>query len=602
MIPEVTIQKILDDTDIVKVISEYVKLEKKSSNYVGLCPFHPDQNPSMHVSPTKKIYKCFSCGAGGNVINFVQNYERISYREAIVKVAEKSGIDLGISEQKVGENLSKYYKILDATTNFYQFLLKNTKPGLDAIKYLEKRNIDDDIINKFKIGFAMDEVNLLFKTLEKEEFQPLDMIEAGVIRGGDSYTDFFRNRIIFPLDDINGRTIGFSGRLISDNKEFGPKYLNSFENKVFKKSDVLYNFSSALNYIRQENKVYIFEGFLDVIAAHRVGIYNAVAIMGTATSKSQINSLKKITDNFVICFDGDNPGIEASKKVILQLLNEEVNTTAVLFPDGLDPDDYLNKFGQDKFTKLLNNAVNSYDFIFNAEKLNLNLEDFNSVENFKNKIFSFLNHFDSSSLTEMFIQKLASTLNISVESVQRDYQKVEKKYFETKHEEEFFPPFGETEATFTRKIATKYEKASKELVFLAYNSKENCERVKSKLEHLQVSSLRNINSLLNSLFAQIILFYDNNEEMEDSFQDNLSLEEKDLLANLLEDNSSLSFQTVHDNYLFELAKAVGDFYKDENVERVKEEAKASFDEKSKLKKAMELQKLKQKQTKIVKKE
>ena len=240
LIPEATIQKIREEADLVQIIGEFVKLEKKGNNYLGLCPFHQDNNPSLTVSPTKKIYTCFSCGAKGNVFTFLQNFNNISFVEAVKYVGEKSGIAVNIATYySKTQYYEKYYKILETATKFYEFFLKNSAEGKKALDYLHKRNLNDEIIKRFRIGLAPKENDLLYKSLLQEKHQPLDMIEAGVVRSyRDSYFDIFKNRIVFPLEDIDGHIVGFSGRLYTKIAN-EPKYVNTSENKILKRQTLI---------------------------------------------------------------------------------------------------------------------------------------------------------------------------------------------------------------------------------------------------------------------------------------------------------------------------------------------------------------------------
>lgn len=474
IIPEATIQKIKDEADIVKIIGEYVKLEKQGNNYKGLCPFHDDSNPSLTVSPTKKIYKCFSCNASGNVLTFIQNHNHVSFVEAVRIVGEKCGIVVETQgDDEYRQSFDKYYKILQNATNFYEFFLRNTTEGQEAREYLHKRNLSDKIIKRFRIGLAPKENDLLYQSLLKEKFQPLDMIEAGIVRSAsDQYFDVFRNRIVFPLEDLEGHIVGFSGRVYQD-KATEPKYLNSSENKIFRKGNILYNYFTVQNEIRQKNQVFLFEGFMDVIAAYRAGINNAVASMGTALTVQQIKALTKLTNNITICYDGDNPGIEAAKKAIFLLTKEGVSVKAVLLPEGLDPDEYLKKSSPDKLADFLTNqALNSIDFLYLAEKRKLNPEDLFSIESFKNEIFKILRAFQSQVLTEKFLDKLSKDLNVSRESLVADYKKIPLKI-----DKPYKPQEPER-----KRLISKYLKSEQQLIKYSYENKEYCQRIKNELD------------------------------------------------------------------------------------------------------------------------
>lgn len=571
MIPESTFQRIKDEADIVKIISEYIKLEKKSSSYIGLCPFHPDQNPSLNVSPTKKIYKCFSCGASGDVIKFVENYEKVPFPRAVQIVGEKCGINVELANDENIQIYTKYYNILAASSSFYQFLLENTVEGEAAKKYLYKRNLNDEIIKRFNIGLSKEDPDLLYKSLLEENFQPLDMIEAGVIRGTSNYTDVFRNRIMFPIDDINGKVVGFSGRIYNTTSKEEPKYINSSENKVFKKGNILYNFSNAQNYIRNKDCVFVFEGFMDVIAAYRCNIHNAVATMGTSVSSNQIKSLKKSTNNIVICYDGDLPGIEAAKKAIIQFLKADFNVQAVLLPDGSDPDDYLNKYGEDKLENLLlNSQISGYDFLYETAKKELDLSNLSSVEKFKNDIFKLLGYFNSNTINERFFLKLAGDLTVSVESLKLDYGNQPKPVFNqvSVSDYDYVPPLDlpgfTVDTPFDEKPkhhVLRYVNASKQLIKIAYHSKKYCNIIKDKLKD------RHVDKLHNSLLVQIYEYYNKNDEMNsERFQATLSTNEVYLLKDIL--NMGFDVNSLKNDLkpIDECVLAINLFYKEKDKE------------------------------------
>lgn len=546
IIPESTIQKIIDEADIVKVISDYIKLDKKSSNFVGLCPFHPDQNPSLHVSPSKKIFKCFSCGEAGNVIKFVEKFEKVSFPRAVQIVGEKCGIKVDVADSSNLQISTKYYKILEDSANFYHFLLENTVTGKEAKKYLYKRNLNDEIIKRFKIGVSTNDPDVLFKSLLANEHQPLDMIEAGVVRSTNPYSDVFRNRIMFPLDDINGRIVGFSARIYQDSQKGEPKYLNSSENKIFKKGNLLYNYSNASNHIRSKDCVYIFEGFMDVIAAYKCNIQNAVATMGTSISNSQINTLKKISNNIVLCYDGDQAGIDASKKAILQLLKAGFNVNSIILPFGYDPDEYLNEFGKDKLTNLLvNEQISGYDYLYETAKIGLDLSNLNNSKIFTKEIFTYLSYFNSNIITEKFIKKLSFDLNVSVESLLSDYQNEQKIKQPIRDivnvEDTYFDNERVEKEEKKRHRKEKYNNASMHLLALSFISKEYCKKIYERLQH------RFVNLNHYHMLARFHEEYKYSQHISENFENSITyLEEKELLEKIKEVAATISLDNSDD--------------------------------------------------------
>jgi len=560
LIPEGTIQKIREEADLVQIIGEFVKLEKKGNNFVGLCPFHPDHNPSLSVSPAKKIYTCFSCGATGNVFTFVQNYKNISFPEAVRYVGEKIGIKVDLGDYAAQTQINeKYYKILQTATSFYEFYLKNSAEGKEAREYLYKRNINDEIIKRFRIGLAPKEPDLLFRTLQKDH-QPLDMIEAGVVRSGEnSYYDIFRNRIMFPLEDINGRIAGFSGRIYTKSDE--AKYVNSSENKVFKKGRLLYNFARNLNEIRLRDEVFVFEGFMDVIAAHRAGINHAVATMGTALTDEQIEAISRVTKNVVVCYDGDNAGIEATKRAIRLFTASGFTVRAVLLPRDLDPDDFLNRYGPERFSELLKNAKSGIEYLYEVAKRDLNPQDLSSVEAFKNEVFQSLNFFRSAVLAEKFLARLSQDLQVSVESLKEDFGR-------RKAEPRPETPPRKTPAARPRGVVRMetYRKTEKELLRRAYRKKEECFSIFNNPDYHYVD-------FKNFVFlSKISDYYLKNDKMGEDFQAGLKEDEKSLFEEVTSED--LIYKNIPMQDLF---KVIKEYVLQEQLRIIKETLRNVFD-------------------------
>lgn len=483
------IQKIKEQADIVDIINEYVHLEKKGNDYVGLCPFHDDKNPSMHVSPTKKIFKCFSCNEAGDVIGFVKKIKKISSFEAAREVGEKIGIHFELTEaEKEKLKNQKYYDIIEEATNFYNFYLKNTYEGEKGLEYLRSRGIDLDIINHFRIGLASKDRNLLYKALLEKGYLQLDMIEVGLLAGKDKDIDMFRNRIIFPLTNLDGEVVGFSGRKYLEN-DSEVKYINSSENVIFKKGNILYNFDKAIEHIKSENGVILFEGFMDVIAAYRSGVYNIVASMGTALTLNQVQAIQRFTDTITICYDGDTPGIEATKKAIDILLKQNMNVAIVSIPEGLDPDEYLQKYGPEKLKNILLKArTNAIDYIYETELKKLIPSDIFSSETFKNNVFRILNYFDSNLVYEKVLKKMSEDLAVNYETLEKDF--ITHKTVNTRINK-FLTPSKSKKIKGKTKFL-KYKQIQKELVCIAIKHPEKLIEIENKFQFKYDNEYREI--------------------------------------------------------------------------------------------------------------
>lgn len=431
-IPKDIIDKVIRGNDLVDIISGYVKLEKQGKNYFGLCPFHNENSPSFSVSPEKQIYHCFSCGEGGNVVNFISKIENISYPLSVKKLA--SQINLNI-EQFFDDNRNsqelKYYEMNQFVADFYQFALLNTKEGKKALDYLKKRNIDLDIIKRFKIGLAPDSANSLYLALKSNNFSELMMVELGhVTRVNQNYYDKFKNRIMFPITDEYSSIVGFSGRTYLDTNKNEAKYVNTQETPIFKKRNIIYNLDQAKKTIKQIRKVFIFEGFMDVIASYKSDLQASVATMGTALTDYHVGLLKKYTDQFVLCYDGDAAGMEATKRTLDLLNRNNVKTMIVTLPEGLDPDDYLNKYGKEKYRNYIETKQKAYkEYMYDLYFKDINYDKIATLETFKRKVFSLLVH---ASLTEreLFIQKLSNDINVSHETLNFDFNMYNKNQYQ----------------------------------------------------------------------------------------------------------------------------------------------------------------------------
>lgn len=467
-------QKVINESDIVKIISEYIPLEKKGNDYKGICPFHNDSNPSLSVSPVKKLFKCFSCNTAGNVISFVSKIENISYFEALKKVANMSNIKLDIKEDPNLAKRNKYFQILNDASKFYEFYLNNTVEGEEALEYLHNRNLNDDVIKRFKIGLSSQNSDVICKTfLETDKYLPLDLIETALVTKEDNkYHDIFHGRIMFPITDLKGNICGFSGRIY--NKKSNSKYINTKESEIFKKKEILYNYHEAFNDIKKLDHVYIFEGFMDVIACYRANINNAIATMGTSLTINQIEIITKITKNITLCYDGDDAGINATKRAIGLFLKKGINCNVVTLPAGLDPDDYINKYGKDEFTKLMNNHVNFVDYLYYIAKRKLNENDPQSMIVFQNEISSIVNSLNNPSIKKYLIDKISIDLNI------KDFNFTNANNLVTNDNQPKSTPNLVNKPK--RNIQIKnYEEAERGIIYLSFYSKEACMKVQKRI-------------------------------------------------------------------------------------------------------------------------
>lgn len=362
-IPEAFIEEVRQKTNIVDVVSQYVQLKKQGKNLFGLCPFHEEKTPSFSVTEDKQIFNCFSCHRGGNVFKFIMDIEDISFPEAVLKVADFSDISLpqdlatqkATADQSQAQQLRQLYQDVQV---LYTHILLKTKIGEPALDYLQNRQLDEQAINEFGLGFAPDQSDLLLNFLKTRHVSRELMVRSGLFaqRQDGQLIDRFRNRVMFPIWDQSGRVIAFSGRLLtkSDNE---PKYLNSPETEIFQKRDVLYHFAQAKREIRQTKIAYLFEGFMDVISAYRAGVTNGIASMGTSLTSDQLYLLSRAAQRLIICYDGDEPGQNAIADALKLVKERPFEIGVVMLPDGQDPDEYIKAHGAEAFQQQLEGHV-----------------------------------------------------------------------------------------------------------------------------------------------------------------------------------------------------------------------------------------------------
>lgn len=532
------IDNIRNSVDIVEVISEYVPLVSKGRNYFGVCPFHDDNHPSMSVSKEKQIYTCFSCGATGNVFNFLMDYKSITFKEALKMVADIAGININIGNIKeaISPN-AKLYEAYELAHKFYQNNI-NTKEGQNAKDYLNKRNINDEVIREFGIGLSLSKRDLLFRLLEKKGFDKKIMNDSGlIVSNKDGYFDMYYKRIMFPLYDTFGKIVGFSGRIY--NSEDISKYINTKETEIFKKGELLYNFHRAKDEARKNKTIIIMEGFMDVIRAYTVGIKNVVASMGTAITKHQAILIKRLAPNVILCFDGDNAGAKATSSCINELEKIGVIPKIVRLEENLDPDEYIQKYGKEKFLAKLNEPINIMDFKLLHYKENVNLESSIEKAEYVKNILNELSKIDDEILRELTLQKLSVDSNLSITFLK---QKLDELYSKDDNKIKIEEK--------KEKIYSKYEQAQRFLIHYMLKSKEVIKIYNNKLIYMpnekyrllarEIVSYYKINGIINVADLITELLKSNKElvnvigDIESSaFKDNYTLEEIDDYINVI---------------------------------------------------------------------
>ncbi|TAG32211.1 MAG: DNA primase [Sphingobacteriia bacterium] len=367
MISPNTIQQITSRIDIIDVVGEFIKLKKRGTNYLGLCPFHGEKSPSFTVSPAKEIYKCFGCGKSGNTITFLMEHEKYSYVEALKWLAARYNIE--VEETQKSPELVQLLQIADSlhainhfAQKFFSDQLLNTEEGTNiAGSYLKERGFRNEIIQKFQLGYNPEARDSLTKALLNNQFNPELLPKTGLVHNrNNELGDNYRSRIIFPIHNNSGKVIGFGARVIGKNDR-GPKYINTPENEIYIKSKILYGSYFARLAIDKADECLLVEGYTDVVSLHQAGIENVVASGGTSLTPDQLRLVKKYTNNLTIIYDGDSAGIKAALRGLDLAIEEGLNVKLVLIPDGEDPDSYVNKVGASQFNEFI--AASKKDFI-----------------------------------------------------------------------------------------------------------------------------------------------------------------------------------------------------------------------------------------------
>lgn len=503
--------------NIVDIIRDYVPLTQRGKNYFGICPFHDDHNPSMSVSPEKGVYKCFVCGNAGNVFNFVMEYEKVSFYESVKIVADKIGVSIDISTSKK-ENTKKspLYDIYNIAYKFYQNNL-NTVYGKEAKKYLLNRKIDEDVIKNFNIGLSLSDSELC-NALKAKGFKDDDIVSSGVaVQNGNNIYDIYKNRIMFPLYDLEGNVVGFSGRIYNQKSE--SKYINTKETEIFKKGELLYNYHIAKKEARKEKNIIVVEGFMDVIRLSTIGIVNVVATMGTAVTKYQLNLIQKLAPSITLMFDGDKAGEKATNAFIELANGNDSNIKVVRLEDNLDPDEYILTKGKDKMIYNLSHAQSVYDYKLSSYKENIDFNDSKEVSNYINVMIKEFEKIDDDIVREIEIKKLSESTNVSYDLIKSKLKDSEKKVIITHKPKNI-------------KI-NKYEKASKYILYRMINDNNMILYYFNNLSYLP-------NDTERKLASEIVLFYKkfNSFNLSDFI---IYLEDKKELINLVVDISDLKY-------------------------------------------------------------
>lgn len=515
------INRIQQSANIVEIIGSYITLEKKGKNFFGMCPFHDDHNPSMSVSEEKGLFTCFVCHKTGNVFSFVQEYENISFIEAVKIVANKVGIELDTGYKETSK-YDKHYEAVDLALKFYQNNLKSQE-GLNARKYLQTRGIEDEIIEEFNIGYAPPNFDTITKLLTNKGYDEQLLIETGLSARGQTLYDLFRNRITFPIHNPNGKPVGFSARIYEDLKE--AKYINTKETPIFKKGKILFNYHRAQNEARRVKNLIVVEGQMDAIRIYASGVKNVVATMGTALTEVHVKLLKKLNVTIILCMDNDEAGEKATIQNGEALTNAQVDLKILRLSGAKDPDEYILKHSKEEFLDAVNNSITYFDFKLNYYKKDKNLNKVDDISKYINQVVKELNKSNDSILIDLTVNDLAEKYGIDKNVLLNQIIKVET------------PKISKIEVRKEKKLS-KNQKLSSVLLYYMMNDTKYIKLYEQELgyipneEYLEIANdilafFLKYNYISIADFITYEISKDNYEKVLDIVDANIKIELKD---------------------------------------------------------------------------
>lgn len=504
------IQEVIDKTDMVELVGEFVSLEKSGANYRGLCPFHEENTPSFMVSPQKHLATCFGCHKSLNPIQFVQELKGLSFPEALKYVADKAGVKVDISVKRSNEpDLSKYYSMLATANSFYYKNLTETEAGEEALKYLHNRGLLDDVIEKFSIGLSPDSTDIIYQIYKKLGYLEIDMEATGLISNSGKYHDIFTRRIMFPIYDEHNNLVGFSGRVFRPADSEQPKYINSPETIVFKKRNVLFNINNAILEARRKKRFILCEGQMDVIACDRAGYGEAVCSLGTGLTDEQVKLMKRFAKEVVIMYDNDSAGIAASIKAISIIKSNGLDVSLIRLKGVKDADEMILKKGKSFLSDFIkDNVMTVNEYVFDISTSDKDFKKETVLTKSKDFLFGYLKNEASDSIVEIYLKKFADVTNVSYESIVNDFNQSANRrirYGYTKSKGQ--TAISETNYSDNYKIESKYNICKRKLIGYATLSKRNAMYIDSKIDYTYFDDLR------STIWLDLIDdYYQKNEE------------------------------------------------------------------------------------------
>ena len=558
------LDEIRDRADIVDLIGEYVDLKRSGSNYIGLCPFHSEKTPSFSVSPSKSIFKCFGCGVGGDVITFVMKRENLSFPEAVEFLADKYNVRLEVYKDENKEAREKRNRLYEINREAGLHFLKNYEASQKTQLYLKNRMLSDKTIRSYGIGYSKDSWIDLYDHLTKMGYREDELLELNLISKSKNgnYIDRFRDRVMFPIINRNNRIIGFGARAFGDAK---PKYLNSRETPIFHKGSNVFN----INIISREStreRIILVEGYMDVISLYNSGINYSVASLGTSLTIDQANIIKKMAKDIYICYDSDSAGINATSRAIDIFLQAAVKPKIIELEGGLDPDDFIKKYGVEGFENKIKSAISYIEFKIKKLKENFNLEDSEGLSNFTIESAKILSSIKNPIERDIFVKDFSRKYNISYTAIENYINYLNRNKLKEANREKFKVKKN------TNVVKSNKARAQEELLSYSLLDNDIYKYIRNKIEVFYFT-----NAMTRAVFEEIPRLYEEEMEVRDflSLLESNRLIDKEFVENIL---SIINDIHVNDKIVDELINTIeGNYLRDrknkilENIEKLQGE-------------------------------
>lgn len=555
------LEEIKSRLDIVDIISEYIKLNQAGINFKAQCPFHKEKTPSFFVSPEKQIFHCFGCGAGGDIFEFIKRIEGVEFGDALRILAQKANVKIEYNYNPEFETKkTKTLDIIESAVDFYHKNLLESPNAKIARDYLESRGITREAIDLFNLGYSEDSWDSLLKFLKTKGYSELEIESAGLIlkssKGGFSFYDRFRNRLMFPINNIFGEAIGFTARILVKDDTQG-KYVNSPQSDVFDKSAVLYNMDLAKLDIKTKNYTILVEGNIDVISTYMSGTKNVVASSGTALTPNQVKILKRYSENLIIAYDGDSAGLKATFRIVDNALSESMNIKVATLPYGIDPDDLVRQ-GKEKWIDVIKNAKPLMDFVFAKIIESVDLGNIFQKKQAAKKLLLFISKFRDEIEREAYLKKLSELIDV-------DFNILKGKIVEILSKKVITDNKKQKSEDFLLSEKNKREELLKQILALGIGYPENLEHLAMNLEMEYLGT-----SSLDELYKDAVIYYTKNNSFDlENFSNNLGAEKKNVLNSILFIFENQYSDLGKNNSFVEIQKIIFDYKKQFLIQKLK---------------------------------